>query len=76
MELETLEISSEEVQSLQGELNIVRENLTSLAVKLSHFETRVYILKLESDLQKDFNFLGMKDAEATDSYALGAGDRR
>jgi DNA repair protein RecN (Recombination protein N) len=62
LELETLEISSEEVQSLQGELNSVRDNLTSLAVKLSHLR-RESILKLESDLQKEFQLLGMKDAK-------------
>ncbi|MBP7283943.1 MAG: DNA repair protein RecN [Leptospiraceae bacterium] len=62
LELETLEISSEEVQSLQTELNSVRDNLTSLAVKLSHLR-RESILKLESDLQKEFQLLGMKDAK-------------
>ena len=62
LELETLEVSSEEVQSLQNELVFIRDNLTSLAVKLSH-QRRESILKLESDLQREFQLLGMKDAK-------------
>ena len=60
--METLEVSSEEVQSLQNELVFIRDNLTSLAVKLSH-QRRESILKLESDLQREFQLLGMKDAK-------------
>ncbi|HMV43545.1 MAG TPA: DNA repair protein RecN [Leptospiraceae bacterium] len=62
IELESLEISSDEVISLQKELDSMRDNLTNLAVKLSHLR-RDSILKLESDLQKEFQLLGMKDAK-------------
>lgn len=62
LELDSLEMSSEEVISLHSELNSIRENLTNLAIKLSKLR-RDSILKLESDLQKEFQLLGMKDAK-------------
>jgi DNA repair protein RecN (Recombination protein N) len=62
IELEVLENFEENISSLEKEMYSSREQMTSVALKLSSLR-RNSILKFESSLQKEFQDLGLKQAK-------------
>ncbi len=62
VELEVLENFEENISSLEKEMYSSRENMTSVAIKLSTLR-RNSILKFESSLAKEFEDLGLKQAK-------------